>query len=311
MTKRPAISIIVPAYNEEKTIAATLASLTNQTYPGYEIIVVNNNSTDQTATIAKKYVKRVYTEDKQGYHNAVNFGVKQARAPIITICDADSIYPSHWLAQIMQEFEQNPDVVAVYGSVQFHDYNFFVNFVSQVGFTFFIRLSKILGFDNTAGFNFAMRKDAYEKVGGYNPKIYDNILTDIELGRRLQKIGSLKQSPHITVYTSSRRFKEDGLFKTTLYFLDAWYRLNYGKAQKINYATYNMNWRGKKSQEIALPWLQEVRTILQKGEKELYTQQKRIEKQGKSALTIAIKRLNAAITFTDSQISSLLGNKKP
>lgn len=311
--KKPAISIIVPAYNEEKTIGATLTSLINQTYHNYEIIVVNNNSTDKTATIAKQYVKRVYTEDKQGYHNAVNFGVTKAKAPIITICDADSLYPPHWLRSIMDEFEDNPSVVAVYGSVQFHDYNFFVNFVSHVGFTFFIRLSKILGFDNTAGFNFAMKKAAYRKVGGYNPKIYDNILTDVELGRRLQKIGTLKQSPHITVYTSSRRFKEDGLFKTTLYFLDAWYRLNYGRAQKMDYATYNLRWRDKKQspQEIALPWLKEVKTILQKGEEELYAQQKRIEKQSKSALTIAIKRLNTAIAFTDTQINSLLGIKPP
>ena len=307
----PKISIIVPAYNEEKTIATTLESLLHQTYSDYEIIVVNNNSKDKTALIAKQYVPRVYNEKKQGYHNAVNYGVTKAHAPIITICDADSIYPPTWIETIMYEFEQNPEIVAVYGTVQFHDYNFFVNFVSHVGFTFFIRLSKILGFDNTAGFNFAMKKKAYQKVGGYNPKIYDNILTDVELGRRLQKIGTLKQNHQITVYTSSRRFKEDGLLKTTLYFLDAWYRLNYGKTQKINYTQYNMHWRNKsRSPSIPLAWLKEVKTILETGKDELYERQKKMQKQGKSALDVALKRLNTAIEFTDKHITSLMGKMK-
>lgn len=302
----PIVSIIVPAYNEEKNIEDTLKSLVNQSYPYFEIIVVDNNSKDKTVPIAKKYVKKVYTEKKQGYHHAVRRGVGQSKGTIITMCDADSIYPPHWLANIVHEFEENPEVLAVYGSVKFHDYNFFLNFISQVGFTFFIRLSKILGFDNTAGFNFAMKKEAYLKVGGYDPKIYDNILTDIELGRRLQKIGMLRQNPNITVYTSSRRFKEDGLLKTTLYFLDAWYHLNYKKTMKMSYDEYNMNWRKKfKSQQTVLPWFLEIRDILESGKKELDSKQKMMKKRSSKALKIAIKRLNTAISFTDSQINTI------
>lgn len=303
--KKPQISIIVPAYNEEQTIAHTLQSLVDQTYPNREIIVVNNNSTDNTAKIAKTFSVRLISEKKQGYHNAVNTGVKRAHGPIITMCDADSIYPPDWLQKVMHEFDRDQQLVAVYGSVKFHDHNFFVNLFSQVGFTFFIRLSKILGFDNTAGFNFAMKKSAYHAVGGYNPKIYDHILTDIELGKRLQKIGKLKQNPHITVYTSSRRFKEDGLLKTTLYFLDAWYRLHMGKEQKMSYTQYNTYRNKKLTEKTMLSWLHAVRTILHKGKQELRTQTNYVQQQGEKSRAIAVRRINTAIQFTEGNILHL------
>ncbi len=68
------VSIIVPAYNEEENIEATLKSLLSQTYKNYEIIVVDNNSKDRTKQIAEKYVRTI-TETKQGYIYAVVRGV--------------------------------------------------------------------------------------------------------------------------------------------------------------------------------------------------------------------------------------------
>ena len=94
------ISVIVPAYNEEKYIAQCLKSLTDQTFKDYELIVVNNNSTDDTEKAAKKCVNKIFLEKKKGYIHAVNRGVKEAKGKIITFCDADSMYPRDWLEKI-------------------------------------------------------------------------------------------------------------------------------------------------------------------------------------------------------------------
>ena len=133
----PRVSIIVPAYNEEKFIARTLETLKNQTYRDYEIIVVNNNSTDNTEKIAKEHVDKVFLEKEKGYHNAVNRGVREAKGDIITFCDADSLYPKNWLKKIIHEFDKDSEVVAVYGTAKFHDYNIIVNFISQYGLTLY------------------------------------------------------------------------------------------------------------------------------------------------------------------------------
>ena len=66
----PAISVVIPAFNEEKYLPACLEALKKQTFKNYELIVVDNNSTDKTAQIAKKFGARVVKEKKQGRNMA-------------------------------------------------------------------------------------------------------------------------------------------------------------------------------------------------------------------------------------------------
>ncbi|MEK6968541.1 MAG: glycosyltransferase [Nanoarchaeota archaeon] len=238
------VSVIVPAYNEEKYLAKTLKTLKEQTYRDYELIVVDNNSKDKTNQIAKKFADRVVVEKKKGYHNATNRGAKEARGEIICFCDADSLYPKDWLQKIMDDFRKNPDVVAVYGTCKFYDHNFIVNFISEPLYTMFIKLGKLFfNFHTTPGFNCAMKRKVYFQVGGYDAKIYNGINMDVELGKRLQKAGKLKQDTGITMFTSARRYKGDGLFKTTSYYLNAWMRFVRDKEQKMSYEQYNKEFR--------------------------------------------------------------------
>ena len=101
----PKISVIVPAYNEEKFLARTLGTLKAQDYRDFELIVVDNNSRDNTNKIARKFADKVVVEKKKGYHNATSRGAKVAKAPVIAFCDADSLYPENWLSKIMRHFE--------------------------------------------------------------------------------------------------------------------------------------------------------------------------------------------------------------
>ncbi len=235
----PKVSIIIPAYNEEGTIERTVKSLLNQTYENYEILVVDNNSKDRTKEIASKYVPTI-TETKQGYIFAVKRGIKETNGEIVTICDADSIYPSNWLETMMKSF-RDENVVATYGSAKFYDAGTFMAFVSLVSYSVFLIVSRLLGLDNTAGFNFLFRRNAYEKVGGYDEN-WKWGSPDIEFGKRLKKVGKVKLKMK-AVMTSSRRFKKGGLLKTTKMFLSMWKKMLKNEKPTISYNDYNKNRR--------------------------------------------------------------------
>lgn len=243
MEKNPFFSIIVPAYNEEKTLATTLKSLKAQSFKDSEIIVVNNNSSDKTEQIARKYVKTVLFEKKQGYIFAAHAGVRMARGEYVAFADADSIYPSDWLKKMVSCINSNPDALGIYGSTRFYDNNPPVNFLSGIIYSFFLKFSHMLGYFNPAGFNFAIKRAAYFNVGGYNPKIYNSISPDVELGNRIAKKGKLVLDISNVVLVSSRRFKKNGLIKTTWMFFNAWIRMHSGKKQKVGYEQYNIERR--------------------------------------------------------------------
>lgn len=98
------ISVIIPAYNEEKGIAKTIEKIPKEVF---EIIVVDNNSTDKTAEIAKKLGARVVKETKQGYGYALQRGFREARGDIIVTLDADGQYPGEKILELVDYFEKN------------------------------------------------------------------------------------------------------------------------------------------------------------------------------------------------------------
>ena len=228
------VSIVIPAYNEEKSIERTLKSLLKQTYPEYEIVVVNNNSRDRTKEIAQRYTK-VVDEYKQGYMFAVKRGIEETEGEVITICDADSIYPENWLGRMVKPLGKN--VVATYGTSGFYDTEFFMRIFSLVVYTVFLWISKLFGLDNTAGFNFVFLRKAYETVGGYDLN-WRWGSPDIELGNRLKKVGKVKLV-HTVVKTSSRRFQKNGFAKTANMFLHLWWQMVMHKRPDVTYEEYN------------------------------------------------------------------------
>ena len=231
------LSIIVPAYNEEQSIADTLKGLKAQTYKDIELIVVDNNSKDRTGDIARQYTDRVYTETTQGYIFAVIRGSKESTGELITFCDADTVYPPDWAARIVKHFLDN-EIVAVYGPCGTFDTSKWGSIFNQIAYTLFLLISKLFGLDNTAGFNFVMRKAVFDDVGGYDPA-YKKMSPDIELGKRLKKKGKIVLDPTIVVASSARRFKEGGTFQTTWMFAKAWWSMVIGKTPNVDYNTYN------------------------------------------------------------------------
>lgn len=107
------ISVIIPAHNEEKYIDQCLKSITSQNYPKnlYEIILVNNNSTDKTKTIAQTYNIRIIDEPDGPVGRVRNTGAKNSKGDIIMFLDGDCIAPKNWLQTAKTLLDGNKTLV--------------------------------------------------------------------------------------------------------------------------------------------------------------------------------------------------------
>ena len=149
---KPEISVVIPAYNEAKYLPKCLESIIKQTFNNYEIIVVDNNSTDNTAWIARSFGARVVKEKIQGMIPARERGFREAKAEIIARTDADTVVTKDWLEKIFRTFQTNPEVIALSGPI-FNSWNL-LNILGKIystcqGIYFFYLTGKFSnGFNN-------------------------------------------------------------------------------------------------------------------------------------------------------------------
>jgi len=199
---KPLISVFVPAYNEEKTIKKCLLALENQDFKGeYEILVVNNASTDKTKEIIKRMNINVVDENKKGYGYALKRGFDTVKSDLIAVTDADTQVPKDWLFNIYQAFKKDKNVVLVGGKTVYDGHFFPLSWISQFTLNF------ISGpfFKITPGYTMAFKKDAYQKAGGVNTGFNFNIDTDLCLKvKKLGKVVFLYDNP---IIVSARHFK--------------------------------------------------------------------------------------------------------
>ncbi len=107
----PLFSIIIPLYNKEKYIANTLNSVLNQTYSGFEIIIVNDGSTDNSLKIVEGFTDpriKVYSKKNEGVSAARNYGISKALNKYISFLDADDIWEPDFLTEIVNLINQYP-----------------------------------------------------------------------------------------------------------------------------------------------------------------------------------------------------------
>jgi len=214
-SQEPLVSIVLIAHNEEDFIFATLYSLSflESKFP-LEILVVNNNSTDQTQEILDRCGVKSIFEPNQGYAFARQAGLFEAKGKYVISGDTDTLYPKNWVDTMVEPMEKDEKIVCTYSRYSFHrddnNYSFDLFLYNQarimdVYFKAFKRPHL-----NVRGFSMAFRKEVALGLGGYNTKIYRG--SDGYLGLQLLGEGGLKlvKNKNALVYTSMRRTMMDG-----------------------------------------------------------------------------------------------------
>lgn len=209
------ISAVVPAHNEENWIGNTLKSLNNQSYPGdYEILVVDNASEDDTASVARSNGARVVYEPEKGYTTARQTGFEQAKGSIVAMTDADTIVSTNWLEAAANSLGAE-NTVGAFGPCEFRETSKFRKFLAKYGFSAFLRLNLLLNRPHFSGFNMAVKKKAFEKVSGFDLSMDSS--ADVDLSLRLKEVGKVTYNPKMSVKTSARRFSREGFLKSILH----------------------------------------------------------------------------------------------
>lgn len=102
MKSSPLVSVIIPVYNEEQYLSYCLSSLSNQSYSSFEILVVDDGSTDKSLEIAKKYNVIILQQDHKGPGAARNLGAKKALGKILVFADADMRYDKKYIEMLIR-----------------------------------------------------------------------------------------------------------------------------------------------------------------------------------------------------------------
>ena len=212
------VSVIIPAYNEELYIQACLEALMNQKVKPDEIIVVNNNSTDRTVAIAKKYPVRIVNEKHQGMIQARNRGFNEAQYEIIARTDADTIVPSDWIQKIKNHF-QDKGLIALSGPAHFYDLPDIVKtakLTTEAGFSYIRIFKQVMRHDCLYGPNMALRKTGWEQVRQHICLDDREVHEDIDLAIHLAPLGKILFDYSFLVESSFRRWKKlDPYFEYT------------------------------------------------------------------------------------------------
>lgn len=205
----PRISVVIPAFNEETYLPRCLDSLKKQTFRDFEIIVVAGGQ-DSTATIARKFETIAIPQTEKGIAGARQKGFDAASGIIIASTDADTILPENWLERIEELFRHHPEAGAIAGHFQLYNGPAFVRFWIRVSLTLMPVILKVApGLWNFGGFNFAVKKDIFVKIGGF--ALLRDFGEDVDLCRRLKKNGKVIFDRSLVVHASGRAFLKDPL----------------------------------------------------------------------------------------------------
>lgn len=174
------VSVIVPAFNEEKTIASSLESLLSQDYDNYEVVLVDDGSTDSTLEIARKYEGqrlRVVHQENKGKAEALNTGIRASTGSIVLTVDADTRLNQGALRVFAAKFSSDPRLGAVSGNVKVEAPRGLLRRLQEVEYASSIGLTRkgqsmLATVMIVPGPIAAFRKEAVEKVGYFSAQTF-------------------------------------------------------------------------------------------------------------------------------------------
>ena len=241
--RSPLISVIVCTYNGQRTIAECLDALMNLDYPEFDVIVVDDGSTDGVAEIANRYRVNLIRTENQGLSRARNTGLAAARGEIVAYIDDDAYPDRHWLRYLAHAFDHSSHVGIGGPNIPPGDDGLVADCVACApGGPVHVLLTDQEA-EHIPGCNMAFRREALEAIGGFDPQ-FRIAGDDVDVCWRLQARGwTLGFSPAAMVW-HHRRNTVRGYYKQQFHYGKAEADLERKWPEKYN-AVGHLTWTGR------------------------------------------------------------------
>jgi len=199
------ISVIIPAYNEEKDIAKCLDSLMHQTVKPDEIILVNNNSTDATVSIASEYPSvKIINEKQKGITYTRTTGFNAAKSDIIARIDADTIASRNWIQAIKKNFADDKEACGLSGRTAVRElspgklfwFSFLNHLTRKIG-DMHVGISRPL----MSGCNMAIRRSVWDKIKNHVHLDDQEVSEDVDISLFVLRTGKIVHCRDMLVKT--------------------------------------------------------------------------------------------------------------
>ena len=202
----PRVSVVVCTYNGEATLAETLASLVDLDYPDFEVIYVDDGSTDRSLDVARRFEGRIriLRQENRGLSVARNAGAEAASGEVVAYIDSDAYADRDWLRHLVATLESGPFVGCGGPSLAPASDGPMARCIAACPGNPTVVLRDNVEADHLAGVNMAFRRDALLSIGGFDP-VHTRAGDDVDIGWRLQDAGMrLGYSPAAIVWHHAR-----------------------------------------------------------------------------------------------------------
>ncbi|MEM5779274.1 MAG: glycosyltransferase [Candidatus Aenigmatarchaeota archaeon] len=231
ISKKPLVSIVIPSLNEEKYIGRTLASIKNQSYKNCEVILVDGNSKDRTREIARRYGCKVIVEKRRGIGLARNIGANLAKGEILLFLDADTEIEKDFLEILVKRIKEK-NVVCASGYIKAKG-SFLERFIYRATSEIANFLS-FIDYPHFYGNCLSCKKSAFIQVHGFNEALAT--CEDLDLTRKLAKIGKCIFLRDAIAYSSPRRIRKVGALKICVFHIINFFKYKLLKKPHEEYA---------------------------------------------------------------------------
>jgi len=206
MAEGPCISIVTPSFNSATTIRETIESVMSQDYKDWEHIVVDGGSTDGTIDILQSFGHLIWSTKKdEGHYDAMNKGISRAKGEVVVILNADDCFRPGALRRAAETLAGHPRWDAIFGDVVFVDDRGRKIYQRQEAVYDYDVL--LYGLDYICHQTLFVRKNVYEKLGGYRHKEFRNS-ADYEFKLRLGHSGC--RVGHVPALLVNYRYHDRG-----------------------------------------------------------------------------------------------------